>query len=253
MSTYNNGKNDIKLEIISKNKNEILKTLKTSIYLQEDNTIINGIDISNHQGDINWKKVKNDGIDFAIIRAGFRGYGQAGSMNKDERFDYNIKNALANNIDVGIYFFSQATTIEEATEEANYTLNIIKNYKDKITYPVIIDVEYANSEHTGRADNLTAEQRTNIVKKYCNIIKDAGYIPMFYTDKWFATNNLIMSELTDYEYWLAHYTGSTKEDPLAKMSNYEGKYSIWQYTSSGTVDGIETNVDLDIAFYKYKK
>lgn len=215
----------------------------------EETKLYYGIDVSRHQGTIDWKKVKEDNIDFAIIRAGFRGYGQSGSMNKDSSFEYNIKNAIANNIKVGIYFFSQATTIEEAKEEANYTLNLIKNYK--ITYPVVIDVEYANSEHSGRADNVDAETRTQIVITFCDIIKKAGYTPMYYADKWFLSNNLIASKLKNYEYWLAHYTGATRENPLNKPSNFTGDYSIWQYTSKGNVYGVPGEVDMDISYKNY--
>lgn len=216
---------------------------------EESKNVYYGIDVSRHQGTIDWKKVKEDNIDFAIIRAGFRGYGSAGSMNKDDNFEYNIKNAIANNIKVGVYFFSQATTVEEAKEEANYTLNLIKNYK--ITYPVVIDVEYANSEHSGRADDVDAKTRTEIVKTFCNIIKNAGYIPMYYADKYFLNNNLIASELSNYEYWLAHYTGATRVNPLDKPSNFTGDYSIWQYTSKGNVYGVFGDVDLDVSYKRY--
>lgn len=215
----------------------------------EETKLYYGIDVSRHQGTIDWKKVKEDNIDFAIIRAGFRGYGESGSMNKDDNFEYNIKNATANNIKVGVYFFSQAKIIEEAREEANYTLNLIKNYK--ITYPVVIDVEYANREHSGRADDIDAKTRTEIVKTFCDSIKKAGYIPMYYADKWFLSNNLIASELKDYEYWLAHYTGATRINPLDKPSNFTGDYSIWQYTSKGNVYGIFGDVDLDISYKNY--
>lgn len=217
--------------------------------IEDEVKLLEGIDVSHHQGTIDWKKVKNDNIDFAIIRAGFRGYGASGSLNKDTKFDYNIKNALANNIDVGIYFFSQAVTVEEAIEEANYTLELIRGYN--ITYPVIIDVEYANEQHTGRADGVSKEMRTNIVIAFCEKIKEAGYIPMFYTDKWFLANNLDVSRLQNYEYWLAHYTGATRDNPLLKPSDYKGNYSMWQYTAKGQVNGINTNVDLNIGYKKY--
>lgn len=266
ISNYKNGNYKITVKIIDKNTNETITY--NEVYVNKNQNTnsnqngnqsgnqnestkkyLNGIDVSHHQGVIDWKKVKNDNIDFAIIRAGFRGYGESGSLNKDTRFDYNIKNAISNNIDVGVYFFSQATTVEEAIEEANYTLNLIKGYK--ITYPVIIDVEYANEAHSGRADNVSKETRTQIVIAFCERIKEEGYIPMFYSDKWFLTDNLDASKLQNYEYWLAHYTGATRDNPFLKPSNYKGKYSMWQYSAKGQVDGISTNVDLNIGYKQY--
>lgn len=253
ISKCNNLCVDITKEIIEKGtniemweqnggKNQKFKFIKTEITCKNE---INGIDVSHHQGNIDWKKVKEDNIDFAIIRAGYRGYGQAGTLNTDTKYYYNISNAIQNDIDVGVYFFSQAINEKEAKEEANYILNLIKGYK--ITYPVIIDVEYANEEHSGRADNVSKQTRTQIVKTFCNSIKQAGYIPMFYADKWFATEKLDLNELTEYEFWLAHYTGATKDNPYLKKSDYTGKYSIWQYTSKGTVKGINTQVDLNVS------
>lgn len=216
----------------------------------EEKNILNGIDVSHHQGTIDWKKVKNSNVDFAMIRAGFRGYGSSGSLNKDTQFDYNARNAINNGIDIGIYFFSQATNVVEAREEANFTLELIKNYK--ITYPVVIDVEYATEAHTGRADNISPTVRTQIVMEFCKIIQQAGYTPMFYADKWFATSNLDMAQLqNNYDYWLAHYTGAMQSNPLLKPSDCTYKYTMWQYTSSGVIDGISGNVDLNIAYKKY--
>ena len=216
---------------------------------------IQGIDISNYQREINWKTVKTSGVQFAMIRAGLRGYGISsdgidGKLVVDERFDYNIRNALAARIPVGVYFFSQAKTEAEAIEEANLVLNLVKGYK--ITYPIAIDTEYANSTHTGRADNLSVEERTKVVKAFCNTIQKAGYIPMVYTGKNFAMNNLNMEALSAYDLWLSHYTGATQENPLEKPSDYTGKYTIWQYTSSGQVEGINTLVDRNICYKVYE-
>ena len=252
ISNYKTGSNKITIKVINKNTNEIITYSDVYINIKQNTNsnensskkYLNGIDVSHHQGVIDWKKVKNDNIDFAIIRAGFRGYGESGTLNKDTRFDYNIKNALSNNIDVGVYFFSQATTVKEAVEEANYTLELIKGYN--ITYPVIIDVEYANETHTGRADDVSKEMRTQIVIAFCERIKEAGYIPMFYSDKWFLTDNLDASKLENYEYWLAHYTGATRDNPFLKPSDYKGSYSMWQYSAKGKVNGINGYVDMNI-------
>lgn len=208
-----------------------IEAIEIKIVKQEANKYTYGIDVSKHQGVINWKEVANTKqVDFAFIRAGFRGYGAEGTLNVDPNFSYNAKNANAVGIKVGAYFFSQAVNVEEAKQEAYFLLNILKGHN--INYPVAIDVEYATSAHTGRADNVSREVRTQICIAFLTIIENAGYIPMIYADKYFATDNLDMSKLQKYEFWLAHYTGATQENPLLKPSNYKGNYSIWQYTSS---------------------
>lgn len=215
----------------------------------KDEFIIQGIDVSSHNKEIDWKQVKKDGIEFAMIRVGFRGYGVSddgvsGKLVKDTYFDEYMKGALKNNIPVGVYFFSQAITKEEAIEEAELTLEAIEDYK--IKYPVVIDTEHANSAHTGRADSLTVEERTEIVKTFCKTIEKAGYTPMVYTGRNFAYNNLNMDELSDYDFWVAHYTGATQDDPLNATTDYKGSYVMWQYTSKGSVLGIEGNVDRNV-------
>ena len=215
---------------------------------------IQGIDVSNWQGDINWKEAKASGIEFAMIRVGFRGYGKSddgvdGKLVKDERFDTNIQNAIVANIPVGVYFFSQAKTEKEAIEEAQFVLNIIKDYK--ITYPVAIDTEYATSSHSGRADSLTKDERTKIVAKFCETIKKAGYIPMVYTGKNFAMNNLDTEILSKYDFWIAHYTGANQDNPEENKTDYSGNYTIWQYTSEGTVNGVQTTVDRNLCYKNY--
>lgn len=231
-----------------------LEAIEIKLVPKEEEKIIHGIDVANMQGKIDWEAVKKDGIEFAMIRVGFRGYGVSsdgvdGKLVIDDSFEYNITNAIKANIPVGVYFFSQAKTEQEAIEEANLTINSIKNYK--ITYPVAIDTEYANSTHTGRADSLSKEERTKVVKAFCERIKQAGYEPMLYTGKYFALNNLDMGALSKYDLWLAHYTGVTQQDPLKKPSNYTGKYAMWQYTETGTANGIEGYVDRNICYKVY--
>lgn len=209
-----------------------------------------GIDVSKHQGEIDWKAVANTKqVDFAFIRAGFRGYGQEGTLNVDPKFSYNAKNANAQGIKVGAYFFSQAVNVEEAKEEAYFLLDILKGHT--INYPVAIDVEYANTAHTGRADNVSREMRTQICIEFLTIIQNAGYIPMIYADKYFATDNLDMSKLQKYEFWMAHYTGATQTNPLLKPSDYKGNYAIWQYTSKGKINGISGDVDMNLGYKKW--
>jgi len=250
-SNKEEGSYKLKIVVLDKNSLEKLAEKQTTISLTKSK-IKNGIDVSHHQGTIDWAKVKKDNVDFAILRAGYRGYGTSsdginGKLAQDSKFDYNAKEAIKNGIPIGAYFFSQAINEKEAIEEANFMISIIKDYK--MTYPVIIDVEYSGApNYSGRADNVTKEMRTKICDAFLKVIKNAGYTPMIYADKYFATSNLDMSKLSQYQFWLAHYTGATKDNPLAKPSDYKGNYKIWQYTSKGRVNGIIGDVDMNISF-----
>jgi len=198
--------------------------------------------VSTFNGDINWNEVKKAGIDFAIIRLGFRGYGTSGSLNIDAKFYENLINANASGIDIGIYFYSQAVNEKEAIEEATLVLNALKNYKHIfIKYPIAIDTE-RTPYGSGRADGISAAQRTNVCIAFCETIKNAGYIPMIYSNKDWLLNNLEMNRLNNYDIWLAHYT---------KKTNFQYPYAIWQYTSSGIVNGINGNVDMNICYKFY--
>ena len=207
--------------------------------------------MSSWQEEIDWNQIKNSGIKFAMIRAGYRGYGISdsdgtdGKLVKDEYLAVNLKNANLEGIDVGLYFFSQAKTVQEAIDEANFVLNMIKDFK--ITYPIAIDTEYSSSPtRTGRADSLSKDERTKIVKAFCQRIEQAGYKPMVYTGKNFAINNLNMEELSKYDLWIAHYTGATQENPEANKTDYEGSYTMWQFTEDGN-----TKVDMNLCYKNY--
>lgn len=204
----------------------------------EEETINFGIDVSKHQGEIDWSKVKTSGVKFAMIRCGYRGYTE-GNLNEDIQFLNNIKGAYNNGIDVGLYFYSSAINEQEAVEEANFVLNLIKKYrvKDYITYPVTIDIE--DFEGT-RNYILSVQERTNIVKAFCNTIKNAGYKPMVYSYTYFLENKLDMNQLSNYETWIADYYGNTW---------YNRPYTIWQYTDQGNINGINGNVDLNYSYY----
>ena len=199
-----------------------------------------GIDVSSHQKDIDWAKVKAAGIDFAIIRVGFRGYG-TGAILIDEYFTKNIEGALAAGIKVGVYFFSQALNEAEAIEEAELVIEQLKNYKDKITYPVVYDAEDISND-TARTDGLLGAQITSNCIAFCEKIKDAGYTPMIYANKrWFLTR-LDLTRLTDYDLWHAAYVDAPDTPYL---------FTMWQYSASGKVDGINGTVDLNISFKDY--
>lgn len=193
-----------------------------------------GIDVSKWNGDIDWDKVKADGVEFAIIRAGYRG-SVTGSLVEDPYFRINMKGAAASGIPVGVYFFTQATNEVEAVEEASAVLQLISEYKTD--YPIYIDTEGAGGE--GRADGLDAETRTLVCEAFCRTIANAGYEAGVYASRNWLNNNLHAERLEQHETWLAEY----RSVPL-----YQGYYRMWQYTGKGRVDGIKGNVDLNIRY-----
>lgn len=197
-----------------------------------------GIDVSKYQGDINWKLVKDSGIDYAIIRLGYRGMNE-GTLELDPYYEANIKGANEAGVDVGVYFFSQATTIEEAIEEADMVLEYIRDYK--ITYPVIFDTEVVTT-YNARANNLPRDLRTDICIAFCETIKAAGYRPMIYANTRWMILGIDLERLTMYDKWYAYY-GTTFTFPY--------QYQMLQYSDKGKVPGIAAAVDLDISFVDY--
>ena len=195
-----------------------------------------GIDVSKWNGDIDWDKVKNAGVEFAIIRAGYRG-SSTGSLVEDPYFAANMKGAKASGMPVGVYFFTQAVNEVEAVEEASAVLQLIREYQ--LDYPVFIDTEGAGG--SGRADNLDVETRTLVCEAFCRTIENAGYHAGVYASRnWY--NNMLYADRLDSQYcvWLAEY----RSVPL-----YQGYYQLWQYTSKGKIDGISGNVDMNISYY----
>lgn len=195
-----------------------------------------GIDVSSWNGNIDWTKVAKSGVNYAIIRCGFRG-STAGGLVEDSKFAQNIKNATAAGIKVGVYFFTQAVSEAEAVEEASMVLGLIKDYKLK--YPVFIDVENATN---GRANNLSKDTRTAIVKAFCKTITGAGYKAGVYANRTWLTNKLNASELNEYAIWLAQYVSSP---------TYTSRYDVWQYSSTGAISGITGEVDLNLSYLGY--
>lgn len=210
-------------------------------YNDEKNGITSkmGIDVSEFQGgDIDWKQVKVSGIEFVIVRIGYRAYGESGELVKDDMFEQNIEGALDAGLEAGVYFFSQAITPGEAVEEAEFVLDLIRPYK--ITGPVVYDTEEIKGD-TARTDGNTRQEFTNYCKVFCDTVEHAGYDSMIYANmKWMAFT-LDMEELTDYDFWYADY----HELP---QNPYD--YTIWQYSETGAVPGINANVDLNIWFEK---
>ncbi|MDE6149692.1 MAG: fibronectin type III domain-containing protein [Ruminococcus sp.] len=199
-----------------------------------------GVDVSYFQNTVNWKKVKAAGIDFAIIRVGYRGYGD-GTLMVDSKFKENLVNAKAAGVDVGVYFFTQAINITEAKQEANYVLKQIKGYS--LEMPVYIDMEEISYD-VGRFDkaNLSYSTKTNICKAFCETIENAGYRAGVYASNNCFTYHFDGSELAkSYDIWVAHYNNYT---------NYSGEYQMWQYTGTGRVNGITTTVDMNVLYMK---
>lgn len=193
-----------------------------------------GIDVSKWNREIEWEKVKAAGVDFAIIRAGYRG-STTGSLVVDPYFEANIKAATMAGVKVGVYFFTQAVNEVEAVEEASMVLELVKEYN--LDYPIFIDTEGAGGN--GRADGLTVEMRTLVCDAFCRTVENAGRESGVYASRNWYYNRVEASQLENYCIWLAEY----RKTPL-----YDGYYHMWQYTSKGNIDGIEGNVDMNISY-----
>ena len=206
--------------------------------------VYKGIDVSEwNGGTINWYQVKASGVDFVMIRIGYRGYGAEGNFAEDSCFKINMQGAKAAGLKVGVYFFTQAINTEEAKEEAIWVLNKLKQYNYTVDLPIAIDTESSGEENgNGRADHLDVATRTAVCKTFAETIKANGYTPMIYASKNWFYDNLDMSQLLQYDTWLAHYADET---------DYKYHYEIWQYTSSGSVLGILGDTDLNYGYKKY--
>lgn len=200
---------------------------------------IKGIDVSKHNGTIDWTKVKNDGIKFVIIRGGY------GNSYVDPQFKSNIEGAIKNGIEVGVYWFSYATNTTKAKEEAKKCLEVIKPYKDKITYPVFFDFEYDSVNYAKKQGiNISKTAASNMAKVFLKEIKSAGYIPGMYTNLDFSNRYFTSEVLSAYDVWIAQYSSKCL---------YKGKHTMWQYSEKGKVAGISGNVDMNYCYKEYKK
>lgn len=213
-------------------------------YRDEENAVSarRGIDVSEFQGEtIDWKQVKDSGIEFVIIRLGYRAYGSTGALVMDAMYEKNIKGALDAGLDVGVYFFSQAISPAEAVEEAEFVLEHIQGYD--IHGPVVYDTEEIKYD-TARTDENTREEYTSYCKIFCDTVEAKGYDTMIYANmKWMAFT-LVMEELADYDFWYADYHA-------VPQCPYD--YKIWQYSETGVVPGINGSVDLNLWFEEEKE
>ncbi|MCD7843338.1 MAG: lysozyme [Clostridiales bacterium] len=199
-----------------------------------------GIDVSAHQGDIDWEAVAADGVSFAMLRVGFRGYGAEGTLNLDDYFLQNAQSAVAAGLDIGVYFFSQATSAEEAEEEAAFVLEQLEGLT--ITFPVAYDWELIDAEDSGetgaRTDDVDDETAAACAEAFCAAITQAGYQAALYVNNQTGYFSYDDALLQSYFLWYAGYEQS--------YPDYYYAVDLWQYTESGTVDGVTGGVDLNI-------
>jgi len=200
-------------------------------YEDENYTSRRGIDVSEHQGYIDWERVKECGVEFAIIRLGFSSYDD-GSLHMDTWYEDNIAMARDAGIDVGVYFFSQATTVEEAVNEAKF---VLEHVPSKLEMPIAFDMEPVTE--ADRIAGLGMREKTEIADAFCSVIEKNGYQSIIYGNPTWIYTSCNLSLLTGRSLWLAHYTF---------WSGFPYEYAIWQYSSEGTLDGISTSVDLNM-------
>lgn len=198
-----------------------------------------GIDVSKWNGSINWNAVKQSGVSFVIIRCGYRGC-TLGGLIEDPNFHTYASGAEAAGLKVGVYFFSQAVNEREAVEEASMAISMAQRHR--ISYPIFIDSEYGSNAHNARADGLGKAERTAVCRAFCETIRSAGYTPGVYASKSWYYNNLDAGSLNNYKIWLAHYCSQT---------DYTGKYELWQSSSTGRINGINGNVDINTSYLGY--
>lgn len=219
-------------------KPELFRREKSKMFYDDENfTVRQGIDISRHDKKVNWQKARKAGFDFVILRAAWRGY-ESGILHEDENFKKNIQGAISAGFDVGVYVFSQAINEKEASEEADFVLDLIKDYK--ITLPVVFDPENIGWEEA-RTDNVSAEQFTKNAIIFCKKIQSAGYEPMIYANLTWQMMRLDLEQLSEYKMWYADYS-DIPQTPY--------HFDFWQHYSPKRVPGIQKKCDVDIMIEK---
>ena len=208
------------------NKNNYLYCLRQDSYP--------GIDVSAFQGDIDWPRVKNSGIRFAMLRLGYRGWGAKGTLVEDEYIQKNLAGCAEAGMPIGVYFFSQATSLNEVYEEIEFMLDILGDYK--LDYPIVLDWEEANPTE-GRVRNVTRRELTDMLRYFCDEMNVRGFNPMVYFNWTQASKMIYLNELEDYPFWLALY-----QDRMT----FPFRVEMWQYTSEGRVPGISGDVDINV-------
>ena len=203
-------------------------------YVDEKSTA--GVDISDHSGSVDWSAVKAAGADFALLRAGYRGYTE-GTIQEDTQFSQNFSEAREAGLELGVYFFSQAICEEEAVEEAQFVLSLLDGAP--LEYPIFFDWEYV--EQSARTGDMDPNTLTACAKAFCETVDNAGYRGGIYFNQSQGYEQYDLSALKDYTFWLAEY---------ADVPTFTYDFAIWQYTNDGTVDGISEAADMNVAFRK---
>ena len=224
-------------EYVSPYNFDNLKNEQGRFSYYEDGNLVSqtAVDVSDLQGKIDWERVSEDGIDFAMIRLGRRGYTE-GNIYLDDYYYENVSGVQSEGMPFGVYFFSQAITEDEAIEEANFVIKHLSG--SGISYPVVFDHEPVESAD-GRANNLSKNELTHITKAFCQKIEDAGYTPMIYGNA-FDMERLNLNDLKGIDVWYAEYESS---QPTGQFD-----FAMWQYSSTANVSGINTQADLSILF-----
>lgn len=199
-----------------------------------------GADVSKHDGEVNFDRMRTAGVDYVMIRLGARGYA-TGQLTLDEYFMENIEAAIEAGLDVGVYFYSQAITAEEATQEANFVVQNLEPYRANIKYPVAFAMETITNDQA-RTDTLSRMDKTTIASTFLGCIQAAGYVPMLYGNKEYLIKSVDMTQLQNYDVWLAQ-----EQD----VPDYPYQYTMWQYTTSGVLNGIKGDASLNICFVSY--
>ena len=224
-------------EYVSPYNFDNLKSEQGRFSYYEDGNLVSqtAVDVSDLQGKIDWERVSEDGINFAMIRLGRRGYTE-GNIYLDDYYYENVSGVQSEGMPFGVYFFSQAITEDEAIEEANFVIKHLSG--SGISYPVVFDHEPVESAD-GRANNLSKNELTHITKAFCQKIEDAGYTPMIYGNA-FDMERLNLNDLKGIDVWYAEYESS---QPTGQFN-----FAMWQYSSTANVSGINTQADLSILF-----
>lgn len=201
-----------------------------------------GVDVSKHTGKINFTGVKAAGVDYVMIRLGSRGY-STGQISLDENFKENIEGAIEAGLEVGVYFYSQAVTQDEAIQEANFVVQNLEPYRANVKYPVAFDMEFVSNDKS-RVEGLSREDKTTVTAAFLEGVKAAGYVPMIYGDKEWLMKEIDMTKLQNFDVWL-----SQEED----IPDYPYQYTMWQYSTDGVLNGINGSADLNICFVGYSE
>ena len=201
-----------------------------------------GVDLSKQNGDVNFNSMKAAGVDYVMIRLGGRGY-STGQISLDENFKKNIEGAAAAGLDIGVYFYSQAISQEEAIQEVNFVIQNLEPYRANVKYPIAFDMEFVAND-TARIDSLTKDEKTNIATSFLESVKAAGYVPMIYGDKEWLIKEIDLARLQSYDVWLVQEQ---------ELPDYPYQFTMWQYSTEGVVNGVTGDANLNISFVGYSQ